>query len=1071
MPSGRLQYAENIHAVNSMTQTKQEPEAPKNPKRTVKKAPFFQNPFRKGRAYLPGFEEGPVHIAAPKPTTAKDYFGKEVAENAIVAMAKEEFWFRKDEVIDGEPRRIGYAITMLEREAVNIANRGREVYVMCMHGDKVKLGHFDEYLGTWPGNKLKDAGKEVFSTVTRDLCGKRGPDDLANFALPMNAGQKEDTSDEMLAVFLMEPARAKETYERRVGAVAAAHSSIYGRYAHPNNIPTICAYIPLVRNPNELVEVRFDFSGLVRVVKSGDRVEAFDMDGRNLMMDRRKGRGFLDAVVRTTEEQGSAAYRAEMRAMLGIGADVELEEHNTIKTPGKPPNDRVSGMGFSMAVKVDDEKALARLRELLKVTEKGLAEVLTNVFAIRGENTFFDHYGANFIVNAVERAAERYSEAFHDRLSLVKVDHQKIVMEQGDRSDIPKIWDLTDRRLKERKVKLSCARTPPTGFLDSVTPQDAAASITDARLQMDWDAGRYGLANRVVSAMAVGSDFALRELLGPDYGKLELTLKMVQSYRAIRKAEDMIATLRHAPEMLPLMGHPVAGNHEKLGKEMEAAFRHFVENEHRKHVSAELIRFIIENREVVFNAHTLNEALESSQARTIGQDGTVRSTLPSPPSPEMVKYLREEVQRVARNERALDLFVMKYAAPDAEIPAELAENFGYRLRRLIPTDRTGTTKPGLQAVRPGSRQHELGIGSQPHPEIERYIEDLAPQEQAVARVFAWVFRVRTEEIKDDSGVRIIKVAMAKLDEKRSSDLCADCPEYAPHIREIGSAVSVEVLPFIIHSAREIVREREARQMEAELAHAEPRHAARVRTLFRVAYGSYFPGDTLTAVGSAALEALHAKRKEGKGAALAAREVAIEETAHYEKSIAALDRLLALLEKKVDAKAAARARTLLKSLHGLPLDSGGEWVHHEHDEEIRNRIAGGVSEAEAVLAVALDPLGPALKHMAAVSVWVPHENEHRVVTPWNVARGAERAAMEADITGLCAAACFHGDRDAAAKRLEGCSIWFLAKGADGKPAAFAALTQTAHGAKVALSGHAGSEEAKIMLAGLKRQFRK
>lgn len=977
----------------------------------------------------------PDYVDADEPRRPALYSTRAM-EDAIMQKLRNREWFLKTGTVEGRECSIGTLLTTLEWRAKSEVLGGHGVSFMAMNGDKVGLGAYNSTFGTVPADKLLAAGQDAFRGIAEELCyGKGRKSD--NMASLMKA-PKQDRSDELLSVLYMDPEDGRRACREKEQVAEDVHRKVAATYMDPANRLTICTYASLVREPGNLVRIRTDFSRLILVVKKGENeIDAVDESGKSVVVKRDGKDEYLSVLVRTAEEQGSGSFMPELRKRLGIGEDLDLYKAAHLHAP---ENGLVSGKAFAMSISIDDAESLEIMRRLLMETEKGLTEVLTNQFAIRGENTFFNHYGANFIINIVERAMDGYAKAHGDRVRIIKIDHQKYVLDMGDeKHDIREMRRLVNGEFKKRGVMVRIADTPATEFIHEHTPAQAAAELTDMRLGLDWEAGMYGLADRVVSTMSICNDKALRMLLADDYDRLALTVRMVQAYPAIRKAEDLIVAFRHAPEMLALMDEG-NGDRGEMGKRMEAAFRDFVVSQYRKNTSANLIRLIMEHPDEIYNGHTLAEALDGDKVQ-----------------PEMKRPLKQELGRVAPDERSRDRFAAQYARKDAAIPEEL-DNFDFRMKRLMPLDRSGLTRTGMNILRPGAVQMEATIGSQPNPAIESHIAGMLETEQAVARVLAWIFSVRTED--KEHGLETLREV---LGQKQLESRSREWPEYARALADINTCLSMETLPALKDWAREIVIAREEKQLEKVLKSAgmDARRTGRAKALLWVARGDV-SGEHLEAVGSAEFDLVQDKLAMQKAPAVIAYEVAVEARKKYLAGIAEIEKLGASPRVKKNACA------IMRSIYGEMPEAGESWVHHEHDWEVR-RLARekGMNVAQAALEIAADPLGPTLAYLAGASYWAVDGERYSLTAPWSVARGAEREAMREGITGLCAQTNCKDDRDAARKMLDGCEIWFLARAQDGTPLAFAAFGS--RGGKPVCAGRVESEGGKAALAAFRERL--
>jgi hypothetical protein len=235
------------------------------------------------------------------------------------------------------------------------------------------------------------------------------------------------------------------------------------------------------------------------------------------------------------------------------------------------------GAAFEIRLEVPQEMLGYFRDELLPETGKGLSEVLTNSFGIRGLNTFLGHYRANRAISEVEAAVGAF--ASEHGITVRRLGTMKYFIEGGTPETVAQLHEAINRALAEAGISLAVSERPATALIEpgtsgsSVLAEVSNGHVVERRQdparvrETDWDGQTrlYQNANALIGAMAIANDASLRALLGPEeYGRLAPVIDLVRQHPEIRNFEDLVFALRE----------PSIGGTE--GTNLEGLFRGFV---------------------------------------------------------------------------------------------------------------------------------------------------------------------------------------------------------------------------------------------------------------------------------------------------------------------------------------------------------------------------------------------------------------------------------------------------------------------------------------------------------------
>lgn len=480
---------------------------------------------------------------------------------AIMERSAVGMWMAGGEELAGEAVSTGRILRGIESHIAALVRGGEDLDVIVVSGDKAKLNQINQMMGRGYGDHALEAYRELLRRSVYDASGKDG---IAFLIRPSQSG------DEAIGVIVVRGGAGSRVHERLAGALARNTRDVFDEYMQPDHPQSLAPVRGLVRNPLDLVSEVIDVSEPVAVRRgAGGRISATNKDGTDAMVTHKIetpagmqiATEFLPKLVRSADEQGSASHAPRMRKLLNSGVDTEI--HRAQNISDVEAGQRASGMAFEMRLEITDPAVLAEARGLLPKTRKGLAEVLTNRFGIRGLNTFLGHYGANHSVSAVEEAVGSY--AAEAGLTIRRLGTMKYIMEGGTPEQIRSLNSYVSGRLQQAGMQF---RISDHGYaasrLENASVAEALASISNGHLRMEWGTANYENANALISSMAIGNDETLMRLLGKDYGDVRSLVELVRKNPAIRNVEDL---------MMALHDTRLGGT---AGPTMETAFKAFV---------------------------------------------------------------------------------------------------------------------------------------------------------------------------------------------------------------------------------------------------------------------------------------------------------------------------------------------------------------------------------------------------------------------------------------------------------------------------------------------------------------
>lgn len=477
-------------------------------------------------------------------------------------------WMEGGEELGGEAASTGRILRGIEKQVATLVKGGQDLDVIVVSGDKAKLNQINQLVGRGYGNYALEAYREVFR---RSVYRATGKDGMGFVIRPSQSG------DEAIGVIVVRGGMGAEVHARLMKAIKKDTQQVFREVMSKRSGQSLAPVKGLMRRPLDLVAETVDVSEPVSVRRGADGgVTAANRNGSDAMVTHdvevapgrsEKTTEFMPKLVRTTDEQGSASHAPAMREKLNSGTETEIRKAPNINDVELGPQVRVSGVAFEIRLEITDPAVLAEAHSLLPRTRKGLYEVLTNGFGIRGFNTFLGHYGANRVVNVVEEAVGSYAARAGVRVR--RLGTMKYIMEGGTPAQLAEMNRSVNAALEKAGMKFRTSKEAHVSktYFENVTPGEALATVSNGRLKVLWGEFAYEDANAAISAMAIANDRTLARLFGARYGNLRQTIDFVRKNPAIRNVEDLLVALDHSE---------VAGPN---GSPMKAEFLAFVARE------------------------------------------------------------------------------------------------------------------------------------------------------------------------------------------------------------------------------------------------------------------------------------------------------------------------------------------------------------------------------------------------------------------------------------------------------------------------------------------------------------
>ncbi|HSB46621.1 MAG TPA: hypothetical protein VLD37_01305 [Candidatus Bilamarchaeum sp.] len=429
-----------------------------------------------------------------------------------------------EEVSPGEQVSTGKILRTVESIIRSKAMAGDEVDVIVVTGDKRKLSQINQLFGRNYGDHALDAYRKIFDMAVTEAAGRGTP----HLIRPSMSG------DETIGIIVVQRGEGGEVREKLRRCLEEATSSVFRKISQPGTV--LGGAMKLLRNPRDSVEALIDISEPVFVRNIEGSVVATRPDGSDAMITRPDGmREFLAAQVRTTDEQGSARHAPALRKALNTPTSPQIESRTALMDA----DEKASGVAFELKMAVSDQAILNEMQALLPFTGKGLYEVARNSFGIRGLNTFLGHYGANGLIQEVENAVGAFGES--EGLDIRRTGTLKYVIESGTAEQAAALKSFVDRRLDESGIGLRTIVNPKA--VRDATPAEIEGQIANGHLGLEWASNDYANANAAISAMAIGSDLALAQILGPGSG-LDGVTGFIRGHPEVRNYLDFFTAVR-----------------------------------------------------------------------------------------------------------------------------------------------------------------------------------------------------------------------------------------------------------------------------------------------------------------------------------------------------------------------------------------------------------------------------------------------------------------------------------------------------------------------------------------------
>lgn len=589
-----------------------------------------------------------VDESSPARFISDDAIGTRIIERALAPrdnLSQQQEWF-----VGGERVTVGNNTEVVTTRRVlqtvdtwvrGMARAGQESDIIVLSGDKRLLNNINNALGRGIGDRALSAYREVLRRAVNGAAGEGTP-----FLL-----RPSQSGDEVLAVIVVPRGRGQAVREALAAGVRRAEADVLQERLNPEHPESLAAASRMVRDPRGLVSAAVEIGDVVQVRRGqGGEITATGLRQDGSTYNAEVAR--TDAQGRETREiAGPALSRADdprwgpdLRGRLGVREQMDItlgleplettrvrnalarqrsgevllpEEQRIVAEVQRrvgdgasedaavfaiaqaratvTPTERVSGMAFEVRLEVTDPATLTRMRALLPESNKGLAELASNRFGIRGLNTFLGHQGSNGVVTSVEHAVGDFASSAYARQRGIRVRRlgtMKYIIEGGSAADMRMMRRMIDRQLSQDGAQMRMSRRTHHAQLTDVTGETALAHAQNGHLAVDrrqdpsrrsdWDGETrlYEMANSILSNISVRDEASLARMLGPegyrllrDSGVLDVVRGNAEAgfgryaNGSIRNFEDFVRALRQE----------VGGERATT---MENAFRRFViENE------------------------------------------------------------------------------------------------------------------------------------------------------------------------------------------------------------------------------------------------------------------------------------------------------------------------------------------------------------------------------------------------------------------------------------------------------------------------------------------------------------
>lgn len=485
------------------------------------------------------------------PEKAVPKFTQENAEKKVMGSKSEELvdpqrmdeWVaeqaRREEFIIGE-KRTGEVIKSVERQTIETVRGGVELDMIAISGDKRWLNWINNFFGEGWGDRTLGAYMEVIRR-TMAAAGVNG-----RYMIRVSG-----RSDETLMMLVCEKGTGdavRASLLGKEGLLARTTREVLREYMDPEHPQSLAPLNSLVKIPVKLVSGSFDVSEAVRVRNEKGNVIVEHADGTT-----RPAEGFLSGLCSSAEETegGTASFAPKLRKALGIPeADVFVKDERIKDMAGMELR---NGIPLEVRYEITVPSVLEEVTTLLQKTDKGVAEILTNMFGIRGLNTFFGHYGTNAVLSIGEKAIADYAEMNH--LTIRRLGTHKYLVEKGTKQQIEELYGYIATQMDATGIRLRPSNLGPVGkALEDVTADMALNSIANGHLRRRWNMVAYVDANAFISAVGMATEPTLMKLLGADYRGMKELIELVNKNPAIRNVEDLFMALESPAVVEPIKG-------------------------------------------------------------------------------------------------------------------------------------------------------------------------------------------------------------------------------------------------------------------------------------------------------------------------------------------------------------------------------------------------------------------------------------------------------------------------------------------------------------------------------------
>ncbi len=619
-----------------------------------------------------------VDESSPARFISDDAIGTRIIERALAPRdnpSQQQEWF-----VGGERMTVGNNTEVVTTRRVlqtvdtwvrGMARAGQESDIIVLSGDKRLLNNINNALGRPIGDRALSAYREVLRRAVNGAAGEGTP-----FLL-----RPSQSGDEVLAVIVVPRGRGQAVREALAAGVRRAEADVLQERLNPEHPESLAAASRMVRDPRGLVSAAVEIGDVVQVRRGqGGEVTATGVRQDGSTYNAEVAR--TDAQGRETREiAGPALSRADdprwgpdLRRRLGVREQMDItlglepletarvrdalsrqrsgqvlrpEEQRVVAEVQRrvgegasedaavfataqaratvSPTERVSGLTFEVRLEVTDPATLARMRALLPESNKGLAELASNRFGIRGLNTFLGHQGSNGIVTSVEHAVGDFASSPYARQRGIRVRRlgtMKYIIEGGNAADMRMMRRMIDRQLSSDHAQMRMSRTTHHAQLTDVTGETALAHAQNGHLSVDrrqdpsrrtdWDGETrlYEMANSILSNISVRDEASLARMLGPEGYRLlrdSGVLDMVRGNAEAGFGRYANGPIRNFEDFVRALRQEVGG---ERGRTMESAFR----------------RFIIEN-EPVLSRRFATERTELSAPEVSGRIATRRQEI------------------------------------------------------------------------------------------------------------------------------------------------------------------------------------------------------------------------------------------------------------------------------------------------------------------------------------------------------------------------------------------------------------------------------------------------------------